>query len=297
MIMADEATDKKRPAPVVQRPVMPAGAAGPLAWEREQPELRRLLTGEGACREAAPSPFPIVITDAAGSAAGRIQRQDGEEGNGPEEEAEVAPGSTSPEGISFFPFQFQEPNLFGEPEPFRFLRLTHPELFEPLALGDLSPFRISLMPLNPFSQALLQPQQPSFLNFQPPAPVSSGAAAPTVPGSATLYSLGPARFRVVFEENGPQLPPELAEEETRFRALMGEDVSPGTGTMVKAIVKNLLTQTEPGRQILSSIGSVIGSSEEEGSGFSWNLNIDVLPAPVLEGELPAVQLMLEAHWP
>lgn len=294
--MADEAADKKRPqVDVAQRAAAVPGAEGPLAWEREQPELRRILASEGNCREAPAPPFPIVISGAAGSSGCHIQRDGEEEGSG--EEEEVVPGSASPWSTSFFPFFLQEPNLFGEPDPFRFLRWSHPELFEPLALGDLSPFRISLMPLNPLSQTLLQPQQPDFLNFQPPAPTGSGGAAPTVPGSATLYSLGPARFRVVLEGNGPQLPPDLAAEEMRFRAFIGEDISPSTGTMVKAIIKNILTQTEPGRQILSGISGVIGASGEEESGFSWNFNIDLLPAPILEGEAPAVQLMLEAHWP
>jgi hypothetical protein len=207
--------------------------------------------------------------------------------------AEETPGETQ---LPALDFRLTPSSTLWEPRFKRMLRLV-PPLVNPLERGDVSRFRTRIDPLSPDARDLLETTPPW---LQPPPTQEGGAeSSPAVPGSATLYSAGPARFRLVFEEPSLQLPESVREAEARYERNLGTAPSSqlDTGAMITGLIKNFLTQTPPGRQILQGLRRVIGGAErEETSGLSVNLNLDVLPAPILEGEPPRFMLNLEGRW-
>ncbi len=218
-----------------------------------------------------------------------IQR---DEPAGEEERAGTAPGE-----LRLPDFRLDLPGIPGDRER-RFHRMLNliPPLRNPLESGDVNHFNLSLLPLSPGAGILFQPRAP----WLPPSTSRTGAGAtaskPSVPGSVTLFSVGPAKFRIVFEEPGIELPEFARESEERFRGVMtGEPPRRyNTGDMIKGLIKNFLTQTPPGQQILRRMGGLLGGGEEGAP--SVHLNLDLLPGPVLEGHPPAFSVGIEAHW-
>ena len=145
-----------------------------------------------------------------------------------------------------------------------------------------------LAPLNPTSRSRIFPNIPTTL--QP-----STSPTSTVPSEFSLFSAGLFHFRLVFEEPSLNVSDALRESEQRFSQFVNPP-SPGidTGKLIKGLITNFLTQTPPGQAILQGVTGALGSeSEADESGPTVNINLDVLPAPVLQGRPPSVMLNIQ----
>ena len=145
-----------------------------------------------------------------------------------------------------------------------------------------------LAPINPNSRSAIFPNIPSRL--QPPT-----SPTPTVPSELSLFSAGLFHFRLVFEEPSLDVSEALGESEQRFSQFVNPP-SPGidTGKLIKGLITNFLTQTPPGQAILQGVTGTLGSDNEAGdSGPTVNINLDVLPSPVLQGRPPSVKLNIQ----
>ena len=164
--------------------------------------------------------------------------------------------------------------------------LMDPDLFELMLTGNIPSARYNLFSLTPWADTLLDPT-PWWLLMPPPS--AEEESAPSVPGGATLFSAGPARFRVLFEQ--PSIPePESLQ---RINAILNPPSGLDTGGMIKGLITAFLTTTPPGKQILRGITGALGSSEESSGGASFHIDLNLLPTPILQGEPPAFQLMFE----
>lgn len=208
--------------------------------------------------------------------------------------------------------------LRDTPGRFSLGRLLHlaPPLIDPLASSDPSPFQVRFLPLDPLTSQVTQSRPPW---LEPLPPQQQQASTPSLPSSATLFSHGPFRFRLIFEEPSITLPEQLQEEEARYRAIEQGQPLPGpsegetrpgatgqgqpspeldVGRMIKGLVGSFLTTTEPGRAILDGLGRVTGATgaASSPSGPSWHLNLDLLPTPILEGQPPMIYIGVEGRF-
>jgi len=116
-----------------------------------------------------------------------------------------------------------------------------------------------------------------------------------VPSEFSLFSAGLFHFRLVFEEPSMNVSEALRESEQRFSQFVNPP-SPGidTGKLIKGLITNFLTQTPPGQAILQGVtGAFSSESEADESGPTVNINLDVLPSPVLQGKPPSVMLNIQ----
>jgi hypothetical protein len=148
-----------------------------------------------------------------------------------------------------------------------------------------------LVPINPTSRLHIFPNIPSKLQ-------STTTPGASVPSELSLFSKGLFHFRLVFEEPSLNTSESLRESEQRFSQFVSPP-SPGidTGKLIKGLITNFLTQTPPGQSILQGVTGAFRSGSEEGeSGPTINLNLDVLPSPVLKGQLPGVMLNVQGSF-
>jgi len=181
--------------------------------------------------------------------------------------------------------------LASSPQLVRDLFTLDPTRFN-LFISPVSPTTPNgpLAPLNPTSRSRFFPNIPSTL--QP-----SASPGPTVPSEFSLFSSGLFHFRLVFEEPSLNVSEALRESEQRFSQFVNPP-SPGidTGKLIKGLITNFLTQTPPGQAILQGVTGAFGSgsgSEESEPGPTVNINLDVLPSPVMQGRPPSVMLNIQ----
>lgn len=175
-----------------------------------------------------------------------------------------------------------------------------PALLNSLFLRDPTLFNIYLSPLSPVvTGGPLVPLNlgSTFFPIVPPTPQSSSASTASVPSQFSLFSAGFFQFRAVFEEPSPKVSEALKESEERF----SQFVSPpstgiDTGKLIKGLVTNFLTQTPPGQSILQAVTGAFGSGGDAAAGPTINLNLDVLPSPVLQGRAPGFMLNVEGRF-
>jgi hypothetical protein len=114
-----------------------------------------------------------------------------------------------------------------------------------------------------------------------------------VPGSVTPFEIGPLRFRIVFEEESLELPEGIREREERFEQFVEQEPEGiDTGELIRGLVSAFLTQTEPGRAILNGVTGALGGTEPS-TEPSFNINLDLQPGPLLEGQPPSFGVELE----
>jgi len=179
--------------------------------------------------------------------------------------------------------------LASSPQLVRDLFALDPTRFN-LFMSSVSPTTPNgpLAPINPTSSSRFFPNIPSTL--QP-----SASPGPTVPSEFSLFSAGLFHFRLVFEEPSLNVSEALRESEQRFSQFVNPP-SPGidTGKLIKGLITNFLTQTPPGQAILQGVtGAFSSGSEESEPGPTVNINLDVLPSPVLQGRPPSVMLNIQ----
>jgi hypothetical protein len=170
-----------------------------------------------------------------------------------------------------------------------------PRFRAPFEKGDVSWFRTSAWPLTPGAWRVILPPSSAL----PPRPTSPGQQpAPSLPDSITLYTLGPVKFRVIFEAPEPELKPPPGDVEAPYRGLsaLTQPNQASTGDMIKGLTKNFLITTPIGNQITGYLTRLLGSAGGGETGRSLNFNIDLHPTPVLEGKPPMIMLNLEATW-
>ncbi|MFQ5598901.1 MAG: DUF4157 domain-containing protein, partial [Nitrospiria bacterium] len=145
-----------------------------------------------------------------------------------------------------------------------------------------------LAPINPNASSRFFPNIPSSL--QP-----SAGPTPSVPSELSLFSLGLFHFRLVFEEPALNVSEALRESEQGFSQFVSPP-SPGidTGKLIKGLVTNFLTMTPPGQAILQGVTGALGSGEEAAESTpTVNINLDVLPSPVLQGRPPNIMVNVQ----
>jgi len=180
---------------------------------------------------------------------------------------------------------------------------SSPQLIQDLSALDPSRFNIyisplstqtsigPLAPINPTSGLRIFPNIPSQLQ-------STTTPGVSVPSEFSLFSKGPFHFRIVFEEPSLNTSEALRESEQRFSQFVNPP-SPGidTGKLIKGLITNFLTQTPPGQSILQGVTGAFSSGSEEGEPVpTTNLNLDILPSPILKGQLPGVMLNVQGSF-
>jgi len=176
-----------------------------------------------------------------------------------------------------------------------------PTLLNGLFLRDPTLFNIYVSPLSPvvtgFSPVIPVNLGSTLFPIIPPTPQSSTAAGATVPSQFSLFSAGFFQFRAVFEEPSPNVSEALKESEERFsQAVTPPSTGIDTGKLIKGLVTNFLTQTPPGQSILQAVTGAFGSGGDAPTGPTINLNLDVLPSPVLQGQAPGFMLNVEGRF-
>jgi hypothetical protein len=113
-----------------------------------------------------------------------------------------------------------------------------------------------------------------------------------------LFSAGFFHFRAVFEEPSLNVSDALKESEQRFSQFVTPpSTGIDTGALIKGLITNFLTQTPPGQSILQAVTGAFGSAgDTTGSGPTIDLNLDVLPSPVLKGQAPSCMLNVEGRF-
>ena len=177
---------------------------------------------------------------------------------------------------------------------------SSPQLVQDLLSRDPTRFNFALSPLSPATTfGPLAPISPtSASRFFPAIPSTlqtSPTSTPSVPGEFSLWSRGPFHFRLVFEEPSLNISESLRESEQRLSQFVNPPSSElDTGTLIKGLITNFLTQTPPGQAILQGITGAFGGSGGPGeTGPTLNLNLDVLPSPVLQGQPPTIMLNVQ----
>ncbi|MDH5564600.1 MAG: hypothetical protein OEY91_13390 [Nitrospirota bacterium] len=177
---------------------------------------------------------------------------------------------------------------------------SSPQLVQDLLARDPTRFNFALSPISPATTfGPLAPISPtSASRFFPAIPStlqSSPTSTPSVPSEFSLWSHGPFHFRLVFEEPSLNISESLRESEQRFSQFINPPSSElDTGKLIKGLITNFLTQTPPGQAILQGITGAFGGSGEPGeTGPTLNLNLDVLPSPVLQGQPPTIMLNVQ----
>jgi hypothetical protein len=174
-----------------------------------------------------------------------------------------------------------------------------PALLSSLFLRDPTLFNIYLSPLSPVvTGGPLVPVNlgSTFFPIVPPTPQSSTSPTASVPSQFSLFSAGFFQFRAVFEEPSPNVSEALKESEERFsQAVSPPSTGIDTGKLIKGLVTNFLTQTPPGQSILQAVTGAFGGGGAP-SGPTINLNLDVLPSPVLQGQAPGFMLNVEGRF-
>jgi hypothetical protein len=176
-----------------------------------------------------------------------------------------------------------------------------PALLNGLFLLDPTQFNIYLSPLSPVAPiGPLVPVNsgPTFFPSIPSTLQSTTAPTASVPSQFSLYSAGFFHFRAVFEEPSLNVSDALKESEKRFSQFVTPpSTGIDTGALIKGLVTNFLTQTPPGQSILQAVTGAFGSAgDTTGSGPTIDLNLDVLPSPVLKGQAPSFMLNVEGRF-
>jgi hypothetical protein len=178
---------------------------------------------------------------------------------------------------------------------------SSPSLVNGLFSLDPTRFNIYLSPISPVGVlGPLAPVPPASSTFFPtiPSSLQSSSTPPaSVPSEFSLYSAGLFQFRLVFEEPKLNVSEALRESEQRF----SQFVSPpsegiDTGKLIKGLITNFLVTTPPGQAILQGVTGAFGGSDGPTSGPTVNLNLDVLPSPILEGQAPGVMLNVQGSF-
>lgn len=276
-----------------------------LRQSGRQPSLR--------CRPAKPAPgldgsalrayrreVRQVMRDSHGSDV--VQRENGDEPSAPEPRLELRePRLTLPR---------PQLTLTGDAtlDHLRLLLSLTPQLIQPLTLANPNLFNLSVLPRSAPATPSTQPA-PTTTPSAPTAPTvpatpatpstAASSSSPSVPSSATLFSLGFFNARIVFEQPSVTLPPDVAERERRFREAVEPSEEPAgldTGQLIKGLVTAFLTTTPPGQEILRALTSAL-SGGESSSGPSIDLNLDLIPTPILEGRPPTIMIGLGVRLP
>jgi len=178
---------------------------------------------------------------------------------------------------------------------------SSPQLTQDLFRLDPRRFHIYLSPITPGPSAgPLAPVNPTS-QFFPSIPSSlqtSSPSSPSVPSALSLFGAGPFHFRIVFEEPSLHISESLRESEQRLSQFINPP-SQGidTGKLIKGLITNFLTQTPPGKAILQGVTGAIGSDNDSSeSGPTVNINLDVLPSPVLKGQPPSLMFGVQGSF-